>query len=70
MKVTIIFPSKNTPKMNSESITMEGETIHHILTQCQYTIEEVIILREGQVVLEEEVSSGDTIELLPVASGG
>jgi sulfur carrier protein ThiS len=69
MKVIITSPSKG-PTSNAKPTTMEGETIHDILFQCQYSIEEVIILREGQVILEEEVTSGDTIELLPVASGG
>lgn len=68
MKVTIISRSHGNPEPSSQ--TVEGETLHDILSQCQYTIEEIIILREGQVICEDDVSTGDTIELLPVASGG
>jgi sulfur carrier protein ThiS len=33
-------------------------------------IESIIILKEGKMTLEEEISDGDTIELVNVASGG
>ena len=56
--------------VNRAPVTTKGDTIEDILEQCGYTIEGVIVLREGSVILEEEVSDGDTIELVPVASGG
>jgi sulfur carrier protein ThiS len=62
MRVTMI--------LNKNPRSAEGETIYEILEKCGYTIESVILLRENQVILEEEVSDDDIIELLPVASGG
>jgi sulfur carrier protein ThiS len=62
MRVTVI--------LNKNPQFAEGETIHEILEKCGYTIESVILLRENQVILEEEVSDDDIVELLPVASGG
>ncbi|MGC1122464.1 MAG: MoaD/ThiS family protein [Candidatus Methanofastidiosia archaeon] len=49
---------------------MEGQSIEHILEQCGYPIESVILLKEGSVITEEDVSDNDVVELLPVASGG
>lgn len=57
-------------RVHKKSVTKEGDTVEEILEQCGYTIESVIVLKEGRVILEEEVSDNDTIELLPVASGG
>lgn len=65
MKVTVIAPDSPT-----NPTTLEGKTFLDILSQCQYTIEEVILLKDGQIIIEEEISDGDSIELLPVASGG
>lgn len=56
--------------LNKTTVTKEGETVQEILEKCGYTIESVILLKEGRVILEEEVSDNDTIELLVVASGG
>jgi sulfur carrier protein ThiS len=49
---------------------MEGQSIEDILEQCGYPIESVILLKEGSVIPEEDVSDSDAVELLPVASGG
>lgn len=65
MKVTVAAPDSPT-----NPTTLEGKTLLDILSQCQYTIEEVILLKDGRVIIEEEVCDGDSIELLPVASGG
>lgn len=56
--------------INEETITKEGETIEEIIEKCGYTIESVIVLKKGNVVLEEDIADGDTIEIVPVASGG
>ncbi|MBU7038354.1 MAG: MoaD/ThiS family protein [Theionarchaea archaeon] len=49
---------------------IEGQSIEHILEQCGYPIESVILLKEGSVVVEDDISDHDAVELLPVASGG
>ncbi|MBU7018897.1 MAG: MoaD/ThiS family protein [Theionarchaea archaeon] len=56
--------------VNKEKIVEEGENIEEILEKCGYTIESVIILRNGSIVIEEDVVNEDTIEVVPVASGG
>jgi sulfur carrier protein ThiS len=66
MKVTIVTRTGS----DTNPTTLEGKTFQDILSQCQYTLEEVIVLKDGRVIIEEEVSDGDTIELVPVASGG
>ena len=48
----------------------EGETIEHIVEKCGYPIESVILLKQGEIIIEEDVQDLDTIELIPVASGG
>ncbi len=55
--------------VHEETLT-EGETIEEIIEKCGYTIESVIVLKKGNVVLEEDIADGDTIEIVPVASGG
>lgn len=62
MNVTVV--------VNRKSQVLTGETVEEILEQCGYTIESVIVLKNGEVTLEEEVTENDTIELIPVASGG
>lgn len=62
MRVTLILDRKN--------LAREGETIEKILKTCGYPIESVILLKEGKVILEEDISDDDTIEVVPVASGG
>lgn len=56
--------------LNRKEMAKEGETIEEIIEECGYTIESVIVLKEGKVILEEDVSDGDFIEVVPVASGG
>lgn len=48
----------------------EGQSLSEILEAMGTNIESVIILKDGKVTLEEEVSDGDTLELVNVASGG
>jgi sulfur carrier protein ThiS len=62
MKLTILFGGKN--------ITEEGQDLTDILGKIGTNTESIIVLKGGKVVLEEEVSDGDTIELVNVASGG
>ncbi len=62
MRVTLI--------VSQEQKNVQGETIEEILEKGGYTIESVILLRKGKVILEEEVSDQDTVEVMPVASGG
>ncbi len=62
MRVTVV--------VNRESQIITGETIEEILEQCGYTIESAIVLKNGEVIIEEDVTENDTIELIPVASGG
>jgi len=62
MKLTILFAGKN--------ITEEGRDLTDILGKIGTNMESIIVLKGGKVVLEEEVSDGDTIELVNVASGG
>lgn len=62
MRITILF--------NRETWTGEGKTLEEILEKCGYTIESVILLKEGKIILEEEILDKDTVELIPVASGG
>lgn len=50
--------------------TVEGETIEDILKCAGYNIASVLLLKEGSIILAEDVSENDAIELLPVASGG
>lgn len=56
--------------LNKKEMVKEGNTIEEIIEECGYTIESVIVLKEGKVILEEDVSDGDFIEVVPVASGG
>ena len=56
--------------VNKEKIVKEGENIEEILEKCGYTIESVILLRNGNIVIEEDVVNEDTIEVVSVASGG
>ena len=56
--------------VNKEKIFEEGENIEEILEKCGYTIESVILLRDGNIVIEEDILNEDTIEVVPVASGG
>jgi sulfur carrier protein ThiS len=49
---------------------IEGQSIEDILEKCGYPIESVILLKEGSVIPEDDVSDRDAVELLPVASGG
>lgn len=62
MRITIL--------LNREARTEEGETLEEILKKCGHTIESVILLKEGKIILEEEILDKDTVELIPVASGG
>jgi sulfur carrier protein ThiS len=48
----------------------EGQNLSQILKAMGTNIESIIILKEGKMTLEEEISDGDTIELVNVASGG
>jgi sulfur carrier protein ThiS len=57
-------------QLRNKIITREGETVEEIIKKCGYPIEGVIVLREGNVILEEDISDEDTIEIVPVASGG
>ena len=57
-------------QLRNKVITREGETVEEIIKKCGYPIEGVIVLREGTVILEEDISDEDTIEIVPVASGG
>lgn len=52
------------------TLVQEGETIEEILKKCGYTIESVILLKDGRAVLEEDIADDDTVEVMPVASGG
>ena len=52
------------------NLVQEGETIEEILKKCGYTIESVILLKKGKAVLEEDIVDDDTVEVMPVASGG
>ncbi|MBU6998081.1 MAG: MoaD/ThiS family protein [Theionarchaea archaeon] len=56
--------------VNGTTAWMEGQSIEYILEQCGYPVESVILLKDGSVVPEDDVSDNDAIELLPVASGG
>ncbi|KYK35495.1 MAG: MoaD/ThiS family protein [Theionarchaea archaeon] len=62
MRVTLI--------LSQEQENVQGETIEEILEKSGYTIESIILLKKGKVILEEEVSDQDTVEVMPVASGG
>ena len=59
-----------TVTIKKESQVMTGGTIEEILEMCGYTIESVLVLKNGEVILDTEVKDNDTIELIPVASGG
>ena len=56
--------------MHGETSRKEGETIEDIIETCGFTIESVILLKGNEVILEEDVADNDTIEVVPVASGG
>lgn len=62
MRVTV------TIKGVSQVIT--GDTLEEVFETCGYAIESVIVLKNGEAILDTEVKEDDTIELIPVASGG
>ncbi|MGD2248355.1 MAG: hypothetical protein PVF58_08090 [Candidatus Methanofastidiosia archaeon] len=61
---------KVTVTVENTTCTVKGETIEEILERSGYPIASVLVLKEGSVILAEDVSDNDCIELLPVASGG
>jgi len=67
MKVEVELSWKNETKV------LEGEfkTIKDVLNQLNIFPSEVVIIKNGKIVLEEEkVSDGDKIKLINVISGG
>jgi sulfur carrier protein ThiS len=61
---------KVTVTVENTTCTVKGETIEEVLECSGYPIASVLVLKEGSVILAEDVSDNDCIELLPVASGG
>lgn len=62
MRVNVLYDGKTTEE--------EGKPLEEVLEKYGYTIEGVIFLKEGKVILREDISDEDTIEVMPVASGG
>lgn len=56
--------------VNKAPHIFEGENLEEILGKCGYSVESVILLREGKIIVEEDIMNGDTVEAVPVASGG
>ena len=57
-------------KLRGELKEVEGRDIFEILSKVGFNIDSVILKRGSQIVVEQEVCDGDTLELIPVASGG
>ncbi|MFQ6088098.1 MAG: MoaD/ThiS family protein [Candidatus Methanofastidiosia archaeon] len=49
---------------------VEGEDISEILEKVGFNTSSVILRRNGEVIIEEEVLDGDLVEVIPVVSGG
>jgi len=62
MRLTILFSGMKQ--------VVEGTDLNEILGKLGTNIESVIVLKDKKVILEQDVSDGDEIELVNVISGG
>ncbi len=49
----------------------ENLTVEDVLEKCKYTTETAVVQRDGKILTEDEVvDDNDTVQIIPVVSGG
>ncbi len=67
MNITVLNEREHTTK----NIIITGKTVSDLLKQLKINPEVVIVVRNNEVITEDEIlNDNDTIELLSVVSGG
>jgi sulfur carrier protein len=67
MELTI----RNEKEQTTQVHHFTGKTVGQLLTELQINVETVLVVRNSEVLLEDELlNNQDTIELLSVISGG
>ncbi len=67
MNITVLNEREHT----TQDVTLTGKTLIDLLKQLKINPEVVIVVRNNEVITEDEIlNDNDTIELLSVVSGG